>query len=111
MRAMTTEHYDPSVQPSRKISTGKLALGCLLVVLLLFIAVLAIGSFISDRQLQAELDKIRAAGEPMTMADLEAFYARPPKDRDATQLWLDVFAVIDSPRYQSDARALPILGE
>ena len=108
---MTTEHYDPSVQPSRKISTGKLALVCVLVVLLLFTAVFAIGSFVSARQLQAELDKICAAGEPMTMADLEAFYARPAKDRDATQLWLEAFAVLNSPAYKSDAKGLPIVGE
>lgn len=107
----TSVHPDPAIQPRHTVSAGKFALACVLVVLLLFIAVLAIGSFVSARQLQAELDKIRAAGEPVTMADLEAFYARPPKDRDATQLWLDVFAVIDSPGYQSDAKALPILGE
>lgn len=107
----TFEKIDAELQPNRKISPGKFALVCVIVALLLFMAVLAIGSFVSARQLQAELDKIRAAGEPVTVADMEAFYARPPKDRDATQLWLDAFAVIDSPAYKSDANALPIVGE
>ena len=107
----TSDRVAPAVQSSRKISAGKLALVCILAVLLLFLALFALGSFISSWQLQAELDKIRAAGEPVTVADQEAFYARPPQDRDTTELWLDAFTVLDSPGYQSDAMALPIVGE
>ena len=107
----TSEKADANPQPRRKVSAGKFTLVCVLVVLLLFMAVFAIGSFISARQLRAELDKIRAAGEPVTAADLDAFYAYPPKDRDTTELWLDAFAVLDSPGFASDAKPLPIVGE
>ena len=107
----TSEKADSEVQPSRKVSAGKFVLVCVVAVLLLFMVVFAIGSFVSARQLQSELDQIKAAGEPLTVADLDAFYAYPPKDRDTTQLWLGAFAVLDSPGYQGDAKLLPIVGE
>jgi hypothetical protein len=90
---------------------GAIVLLSVLALLLLLLAAFAAGAFISARQLQAELDKIRAAGEPVTTADLDAFYAYPPKDRDTTQLWLDAFAVLGSPEYQSDAKSLPYVGD
>ncbi|HEV7223253.1 MAG TPA: hypothetical protein VGN42_11170, partial [Pirellulales bacterium] len=82
-----------------------------LAVLLLFAALFTIGSLISSWQLEAELDKIRAADQPVTMEDLDAFRGYPSKDRDATELWRAAFGVLDSPDYQSDAKALPCLGE
>jgi hypothetical protein len=82
-----------------------------LVTAVVFAAMLAIGSVMGARQLAAEIAKIRAAGEPVTAEDLEAFYARPPKERDATELWLGALAVLDSPAYQSDAKNLPGVGE
>lgn len=102
----TSEQLSPAVRPKRHVSAGKLVLLCVLALLLLFLAVFAIGMLISARQLQAELDKIRAAGEPLTAVDLDARYAYPPKDRDTTELWLEAFAVLDSPEFFSDAEPL-----
>ena len=102
----TSEQLSPAVRPKRRLSAGKFALLCVLCLLLLLAAVYAIGSLISSRQLRAELDKIRAAGEPVTAVDLDALYAYPPKDRDTTELWLDAFAVLDSPEFFSDAEPL-----
>ena len=104
----TTEEPIPGVKPRSHLGTGTIVL---LTVLLFLAAAFIVGLYVSARQLQFELDKIRAAGEPLTVADLDALYAYPPKDRDTTQLWLDAFAVLDSPGFASDAKPLPIVGE
>ena len=107
----TLEQPTAAAPPRRRLGLGAMVLLSVLALLLLLLAAFAAGAFISARQLQAELDKIRAAGEPVTTADLDAFYAYPPKDRDTTELWLDAFAVLDSPSFASDAKPLPIVGE
>jgi len=90
---------------------GTIVLVAALAMLLLLAAVFTIGSLVSIRQLDAELAKLRAAGQPVTAADLDALYAFPPKERDTTELWLGAFAVLDSPAYGNDAADLPDVGE
>jgi len=40
------------------------------------------------RVVARKLEAIRARGEPVTAADLEAYYVRPDADKDATSLWI-----------------------
>src|SRR6185312_9725531 len=107
----TTEEADAAVQPRRRVGPGTIVLAFVLTALLLLLAAFAVGSLISARRLDAELDKIRAADQPVTIEDLDAFCGYPPKDRDATELWRGAFGVLDSPAYRSDAKALTCLGE
>ncbi|HUY90821.1 MAG TPA: hypothetical protein VMV10_18950 [Pirellulales bacterium] len=97
--------------PRRRIGLGTIVLlscgGLLLLVVLAAVAFKISGR----RALNAELAKIRAAGEPASAAELEAYYQSPPADRDTTQLWLEAIAPLETPQFQSDAQALPIVGE
>jgi hypothetical protein len=79
-------------------------------VLLLFVGV-GVGMLISERRVREELAKIRAAGEPITPADLEAFYALPPGSRDTSSLWLSAAEAVTEPGYCADAAGLPLVGD
>ncbi|HEV7224997.1 MAG TPA: hypothetical protein VGN42_19995 [Pirellulales bacterium] len=107
----TTEQPDVGVQPRRRMGPGLIVLVAALAMLLLLAAAFMIGSLVSAWRVRTELAKIREADEPLTLADLDAFYASPPKERDATELWLSAFAVLDSPAYQNDVKELPVVGE
>jgi len=76
---------------------------------------LCAGLFVSGRQagqeVERELARLRAAGEPATAEDLDAFYARPPADQDVTSLFLAALAPLEGPAFESDAKGLPIVGE
>ncbi|HQU43709.1 MAG TPA: hypothetical protein PK867_12915 [Pirellulales bacterium] len=69
---------------------------------------LCVGLYRSGRQIKTELARIRAAGEPVTAAELEAFYSLPPGSRDATGLWLHAAEVVAGAAYQADLRNLGI---
>lgn len=94
----------------RRLSPGVVLLGAVLLLLFLFMAALGVGWIAAKQRVRAELARIRAAGEPVTPEDLEAFYARPPADRDATQLWLDAIAPLEGAEFSADAEDLPFLG-
>ncbi|HUY91449.1 MAG TPA: hypothetical protein VMV10_22105 [Pirellulales bacterium] len=94
----------------RRIGPGTIVLigaGGLLLLVLLFTARFKITG---RRALNAELAKIRAAGEPASAGELESYYQSPPSDRDTTQLWLQATEPLGTPQFQSDAKALPIVG-
>lgn len=95
----------------RRIRPGVVLLGGVVVLILLFLAALSIGWLAAKQRVRAELARIRAAGEPVSPEDLEAFYQKPPADRDTTQLWLDAIAALDTPEFFADAQDLPIVGE
>lgn len=95
----------------RRIRPGVVLLGGVAVLILLFMAALGIGWLAAKQRVRAELARIRAAGEPVSAEDLEAFYQKPPADRDTTQLWLDAIAALDTPEFRADAEGLPFLRE
>lgn len=93
---------------------GRIGLGTILLIAagggLLLIILFVLGVWIAGRRgLSEELAQIREAGEPTSAAELDAFYAAP-SGRDATQLWLDAIAPLDTPQFQAAAKGLPFVG-
>ena len=80
-------------------------------VLMLLVVLLAGRWFQASRRVEAELARIREAGEPVTPDDLERYYQVPSGEEDTTALWLQAFRALETPEFVADARALPIVGE
>ncbi|HVW35935.1 MAG TPA: hypothetical protein VHB99_01480, partial [Pirellulales bacterium] len=94
----------------RRIGPGAILLIAVATPLLLS-ALFAAGFKVSGRRgLNAELERIRAAGEPASAGELEVYYQAPPSDRDTTQLWLQATTPLETPQFQADAEKLPIVG-
>lgn len=89
-----------------RIRPGVVLLVGVAVLVLLFMAALGIGWLAAKQRVRAELARIRAAGEPISPEDLDAFYQKPPSDRDTTQLWLDAIAALES--FRTDERDLRV---
>lgn len=103
---------------AESVATGRRRIGPGTIVLLgvgglFLLVVLSAGGFklTGRRALNAELAKIRAAGEPAAAGQLESFYQSPPTDRDTTQLWLQATEPLNRPQFQTEARALPFVGD
>ena len=62
-------------------------------------------------QVDAELDRLRAAGEPVTLVDLKRVYPPPPSELDATPHWLSGFEAQKLAPSDPAYRALPLVGE
>ena len=53
---------------------------------------------------------IRERGEPVTPAEVEAFYVRPPADKDTTRLWTTATAKLSAAGQSTDISKLPFIG-
>ena len=62
------------------------------------------------QRVEEELAKIRAAGEPVTPEELNAFYRVPKESADCTDLWLDAIAPFHGEAYEEAYGELPIVG-
>jgi hypothetical protein len=80
--------------------------------LVILVTLIFTGAWVaSNRRLAAELAKVRAAGEPSSAEEIEAFYRSPPPAQDTTQLWLSAAARLDTPQFRADAASLPFVGD
>jgi len=61
-------------------------------------------------QVDSELERIRASGEPVTTEELEAYYALPDGVEDRTSLWMEAFETLSKIDWKLHAD-LPIVGE
>jgi hypothetical protein len=66
-------------------------------------------SIVHSRRVEVEFARIRAAGEPVTPADLEALYKYPPPNEDVTELWLNAIRPLKLPAYSVAANGLPFV--
>ncbi|HTN77138.1 MAG TPA: hypothetical protein VL096_17885 [Pirellulaceae bacterium] len=89
-----------------------IALGCLGLLLFLIPAVVYLVWQAHGRSLlRAELDQIRAAGEPITTAEISAWYTTlPPNTRDITAIWSTALAPFEGPKYDAAKTNVPIIG-
>jgi hypothetical protein len=65
-------------------------------------------------QVRTEIERLCAAGEPVTAGELAAMYATPPEKEDATQRWLEALVGTKLAVEQSAPatyNALPVVGE
>ncbi len=106
-----------SGEPDKPRARGSGCLvGCLAVLVVGGLMVLLVcgGLLLRSRQaanqVEAELARLRAAGEPTTPAELHAYYAKPPVGQDTTALWLEAIAPLDTPAFQADCGELPVVG-
>jgi hypothetical protein len=89
-----------------------LILGGVAPILLLCSGVLAVGIWYQVRQsaaaraVQAEVERIQAAGEPITSADLHAYHRVPDGVVDATPLWLTALRSFDEERFNADYQSV-----
>jgi hypothetical protein len=63
--------------------------------------------------LNAQLEAVRAAGEPVTIAELERLYQPPAAERDATTLWMDGLVALKAAQGANEEafRYLPLVGD
>jgi hypothetical protein len=105
------------VAQGQKVKTRRKGCGVLLRLALLGFLLLAVPAVAylffmlrAGNLVRAELEKIRAAGEPVSAEDLDAYYEYPPLEEDATQLWLAALKPLDGPAYSEACGELPIVG-
>ncbi len=63
------------------------------------------------RAVKTEVQRIQAAGEPITVQDLHAYHQAAPGVNDTTHLWLAALDSFDEQQFNADAKPLPIVGE
>jgi hypothetical protein len=81
------------------------------ILLILFLLICTGAWATSQQRLADELQRIRAAGEPCSVDEMEAYYQAPPADQDTTQLWLAGLAPLDATEFRGDAGSLPFVGD
>jgi hypothetical protein len=64
----------------------------------------------SSRRIEAELARIRAAGEPANAPELEQYYRLTDGAVDTTGLWLSAAGPLSSPSFDRAAKGLPFVG-
>ena len=100
----------------RRLSCGMMALGCFgTIMLLLLLGALSIWLYFRGRhqrgvrEVQTEVARIQAAGEPITTADMVAWHRVPEGVFDATPLWLAAIRSAASIKDPNESK-LPVLG-
>lgn len=105
-------HHQQSRQRRRRgvRLIGGILLGFVLLIvctpLLLFLAWNSRGRSL----LRAELAQIKAAGQPITTAEMVEYYKLPAGTPDITDIWVAAIAPFDTPQYNAASENLPIVG-
>ena len=63
------------------------------------------------RKVEAEVARIQAAGEPITLDELYAHSRVPAGTKDITPLWMTALNSLDEQKFNADGKSLPIVGE
>ena len=65
---------------------------------------------VTSARLAARLNAMRAAGEPVTLADMAKMYPDPPAGRNAADLYDAAFKLADAAKLQEGVEDLPLVG-
>lgn len=110
-RGSSSRRADSAEQaPRRRFGAGKLIGLSLALVLMMLLALLMAWQRQQAQRVEQELARLRAAGEPISPADMEKYYQLPEGREDCTRLWLAACAQFDVPAYQTAAANIPIAG-
>jgi hypothetical protein len=60
--------------------------------------------------LRAQLEQIKAKGEPLTTKEMADYHAVPPGERDITEIWVEAIKPFESQAYVASCGTLPIVG-
>ncbi len=96
------------VRPPRR---ARWLLRGVLAIPVLFAVAAAIVWWTQGRTVAHKIQAIRERGEPVTAAELEAFYETPPHDEDATRLWTTASSYLSQAGGTQLARQLPFMGD
>ncbi len=109
---MNAERQKPKPEPKRLSARGCLLIGLGVVAVTVLVGCLGVISWRaqSARRAEAMLAEIQKRGEPVTAAELDAYYALPDGAFDTTKLWVTAIAPLDGAAYNQDAKDLPIVG-
>lgn len=80
---------------------------CLLLLLLPCVAYIAWQAH-GRHLLQEQVDLIQQRGEPLTTAEMEAWYAVPKGERDITEIWLAAIEPFDTAEYNEAVAHIPL---
>ena len=69
------------------------------------------GHFSATKNIDAELARIHAKGEPITVAELYAFHRLPARATDSTTIWIAALDSFDQGKLDTDLQTLPLVGE
>jgi hypothetical protein len=94
-------------KPRRK----RKVLQTLVILLVIIIAGFAVFRLVLRSKLNARLDAIRAAGFPVTCAELDAWYTIPPSDENAADTFRDSFSHYNKWEEEDKRKLLPIVGD
>lgn len=116
MKAATSEqiaaHYHQLLVRKRSARRLMWGVGLAFVLLLLLVP----GAFYAGWQMRSrsllkqELDAIQQSGQPLTTAEMQAWYKVPAGTRDLTQVWQDALTPFGTPQYKATCRGVPIVG-
>lgn len=70
-----------------------------------------LGDMRAAGDVKAEVARIQARGEPVTLYDLYQYHRMPAGKKDITAIWVAAFALYDGTQYFADCQPLPIVGK
>lgn len=77
----------------------------------LVVCVVAVWWYLQRSELRQRYRAIRAAGQPVTLEELDAYYALPAGVEDITELWVDALSRSSKTVRLPEAAKLPLIGD
>lgn len=82
-----------------------------LLLLAFFLLCCALAWWYQRAELERRYAEMRAAGHPVTLEELDDYYALPEGTEDNTELWLEALRLVAQTESDPNAKTLPIIGD
>lgn len=99
---------DATVRRRRQWGCGILIALALATPVILFVGAYFAFVWSSDRMADEAIAKARAAGDPVNLADMEAFYPTSPEIEAATAHWLRAMTIVSDPAFNASTTGIPL---